>query len=85
MQYLVEVHARPLCRSCECVGLSRAAWYAPPLDWTVQDAELIAALSAAMLKVIAWSMSLMVTLSEAVVIGAAAAILPIAGAFQVCN
>lgn len=29
VQYLVEVQARPLCQSCECVGLSRAAWYAP--------------------------------------------------------
>jgi len=27
------------------VGLSRAAWYRPPLDWTVRDAELIAALA----------------------------------------
>jgi putative transposase len=42
---LVEVHARPLRRSCECVGLARSAWYAPPLDWTVRDAELIAALT----------------------------------------
>lgn len=45
VRYLVEVHARPLRRSCECVGLSRAAWYRPPLDWTVRDAELIAALA----------------------------------------
>ena len=45
MQYLVEVHARPLRRSCACIGLSRSAWYAPPLDWTVRDAELIAALA----------------------------------------
>lgn len=41
----MQVHARPLRRSCDCVGLSRAAWYAPPLDWTVRDAELIAALA----------------------------------------
>jgi len=27
------------------VGLSRAAWYRPSLDWTVRDAELIAALA----------------------------------------
>jgi putative transposase len=27
------------------VGLSRAAWYRPPLDWTVRDAEVIAALA----------------------------------------
>ena len=32
-------------RSVACVGLSEAAWYRPPLDWTVRDAELIAALS----------------------------------------
>ncbi len=41
----MQVHGRPLSRSCACVGLSRAAWYAPPLDWTVRDAELIAALA----------------------------------------
>ena len=45
MQYLVEVHARPLRRSCECVGLSRSAYYRPPLDWTIRDAELIASLA----------------------------------------
>jgi len=45
VRFLTEVHARPLSRSCDCVGLSRAAWYAPPLDWTVRDAELIAALA----------------------------------------
>ena len=27
------------------LDLSRSAWYAPPLDWTVRDAELIAALA----------------------------------------
>jgi len=41
----MQVHARPLRRSCDCVGLSPAAWYRPPLDWTVRDAELIAALA----------------------------------------
>jgi putative transposase len=45
VRYLVEVHARPLSRSCECVGLSRAVWYHPPLDWTVRDAQVIAALA----------------------------------------
>ncbi len=39
------MHGRPLRRSCACVGLSRAAWYAPPQDWTVRDAELIAAIA----------------------------------------
>ena len=41
----MQVHARPLRRSCDCVWLSRAAWYVPPLDWTVHDADLIAALA----------------------------------------
>lgn len=45
MRYLVEVHTRPLSRSCDCVGLSRAAWYQPPVHWTVRDAEIIAALA----------------------------------------
>lgn len=45
MRYLVEVHARPLRRACDCVGLSRSAWYTPALDWTVRDAEVIAALA----------------------------------------
>jgi len=30
---------------CRCVGLSRSAWYRVPPDWTVRDAELIAALA----------------------------------------
>lgn len=45
MQYLTQVHARPVRRSCACVGLSEGAWYRPPLDWTVRDAEVIAELS----------------------------------------
>jgi putative transposase len=45
VRFLVEVRARPLRRSCGIIGLSRSAWYAPPLDWTVRDAEVIAALA----------------------------------------
>src|SRR5690606_40511361 len=45
VRYLVEVHTRPLSRSCDCVGLSRAAWYQPPVHRTVRDAEIIAALA----------------------------------------
>src|SRR5690554_3417246 len=45
VRYLVEVHTRPLSRSCDCVGLSRAAWYQPPVHWTVRDAGIIAALA----------------------------------------
>ena len=32
--------------SCRCVGLSRSNWYRVPDDWTVRDAEIIAALAA---------------------------------------
>src|SRR5690606_34246377 len=45
VRFLLEEHQRPLCRSCDMVGLSRAAWYRPPLDWTVRDAEIISALA----------------------------------------
>ena len=45
MRFLREEHQLPLLRSCACVGLARSAWYAPPLDWTVRDAEVIAALA----------------------------------------
>jgi putative transposase len=46
VRYLVDNHRLPLRRSCACVDLSPSAWYAPPpLDWTVRDAELIAALA----------------------------------------
>jgi putative transposase len=45
VRFLLEEHQRPLRRSCDMVGLSRAAWYRPPLDWTVRDAEIISALA----------------------------------------
>lgn len=32
-------------RACECAGLSRSAYYRRPVDWTVHDAEVIAALA----------------------------------------
>lgn len=43
--YLVEAHTLPVQRACGCVGLSRAAYYRMPVDWTVRDAEVIAALA----------------------------------------
>ena len=33
-------------KSCRCVGLSRSGYYRVPDDWTVRDAEIIAALTA---------------------------------------
>lgn len=45
MRNLVDNHRLALHRSCCCVGLSPSAWYTLPLDWTVRDAGLIAALA----------------------------------------
>lgn len=36
----------PIAGSCRCVGLSRSGWYRVPDDWTVRDADIIAALAA---------------------------------------
>jgi len=41
----VESHELPISRSCDCVGLSRSAYYRVPVDWTVRDAEIIATLA----------------------------------------
>ena len=38
-------HRVPVKRACRCLALSRSAYYDAPLDWTVRDAELIAALA----------------------------------------
>ena len=32
-------------RACNCVRLSRSAYYRPPDDWTVRDASIIASLA----------------------------------------
>lgn len=39
-------HRVSVARACRCVELSRSAYYDPPADWTVRDAEIIAALAA---------------------------------------
>ena len=43
--WLHQIHRLSIRRSCICLGLSRAAYYRPPLHWTVRDAEIIAVLS----------------------------------------
>ncbi len=43
--YLIREHALPIRRACNCVTLSRSAFYRPLADWTVRDAEIIAALA----------------------------------------
>jgi putative transposase len=40
----VQQHQRPVRRALECVGLSKSAWYEPPVDWTVRDAAVAAVL-----------------------------------------
>lgn len=40
-----EEHALSITRSCDCVGLSRSAYYREPIDWMVRDAEVIDALN----------------------------------------
>ena len=41
----MDAHGIRVVRSCLCVGLSRSAYYQEPLDWTVRDAQIIAALA----------------------------------------
>lgn len=38
-------HGLSIVRSCQCVGLSRSAYYRTPHHWTIRDAEVIAALA----------------------------------------
>ena len=40
-----EEHGLPVRRGCDCVGLSRAAYYREPLDWQIRDAEVIEVLN----------------------------------------
>ena len=40
-----EEHGLAVVRGCECVGLSRAAYYREPVDWQVRDAGVIEALN----------------------------------------
>ncbi len=43
--FLVAEQGLTVASGCRCVGLSRSAWYRVPDDWTVRDAQLIAALA----------------------------------------
>jgi len=40
-----EEHGLPVARGCDCVGLSRSAYYRAPLDWQARDAEVIEVLN----------------------------------------
>jgi putative transposase len=51
---LVTTHGLSVVRACQVAGLSRAAYYAPPVDRTEQDAAVIAALTAVAAKRPRW-------------------------------
>ena len=44
VQHLVDVHGLSILKACACVGLTRAAWYRPAVDWRVRDQPIIEAL-----------------------------------------
>ena len=46
VEYLNGVHGLSIRRACASVGLARAAWYRPPVDWMVRDRPIIEALLA---------------------------------------
>ena len=43
-EYLVSTHELAVVRACRSVGLSKSAYYEPPIDWVSRDRELIEAL-----------------------------------------
>src|SRR5687767_5018711 len=48
--YLRTAHRLTIARACAGVGLSRAAWYRPRIDWAQRDAPVVDALNAAVAK-----------------------------------
>lgn len=46
VEYLIDVHGLSIRRACASVGLARAAWYRPPVDWMTRDRPIIEALLA---------------------------------------
>jgi putative transposase len=49
-EVLVREHRLSVRRACRAVGLSRAAWYRPPVPWTERDGPVIDALHAVLAK-----------------------------------
>lgn len=46
MAYLIETHQLSIRRACAAIGLSRAAWYRPLVDWLERDRPIAEALGA---------------------------------------
>ncbi len=51
---MTDEHGLPIVRACQVARLSRAAYYKPGTDWTERDAEVIAAINAALAERIRW-------------------------------
>ena len=46
MEYLIEAHELSIRKACAAIGLSRAAWYRPLIDWLERDRSVAEALCA---------------------------------------
>jgi len=58
VSYLRTAHRLSIARACAGVGLSRAAWYRPRIDWTARDAPVVEGLNAALAKNGRWGFGL---------------------------
>src|SRR5262245_10217139 len=56
--YLRTAHRISIARACAGVGLSRAAWYRPRIDWTQRDAPVVEGLNQALAKNGRWGFRL---------------------------
>jgi putative transposase len=56
--YLRTAHRLSIARACAGVGLSRAAWYRPRIDWTLRDAPVVEGLNQALAKNGRWGFGL---------------------------
>ena len=54
IRIMTDEHGLPIVRACQVARLSRAAYYKPGTDWTERDAEVIAAINAALAERIRW-------------------------------
>ena len=46
MKYLIETHALSIRKACHAIGLPRASWYRPLVDWLERDRPIAEALNA---------------------------------------
>lgn len=58
VEYLRTAHRMTIARACAGVGLSRAAWYRPRINWALRDAPVVDGLNAALAKNGRWGFGL---------------------------